>query len=320
MGCPELGSGAEGVAAWFEENCEGEAENPATTCSGEFTIELVSVDAFEGFVTFEYEVCKTEEGSADLSHWSIATGGINCLADGYTIQDLILRATFNGEDIALELGLDPTTQVVGLKFDDGEDGCNAYTVTFDTSVLEDGYTIGTGTVLASTKAGNQDIRSGKSPGYACIVGPVCVLIDEEDECVWIGETAWADGANYVVRGNWATYTPYPSEGTVTLFAGQHLDAGTVTFGPVIDGQVLITIKLNGGDWRFAEDEEGNSINENLKIQGYGGAPSGNPSPGQFTTSKTTESGQSATVTVDAFDFYGIHVDVEWESCISVTED
>lgn len=305
-------------------------ENQATTCNGEFTIELVDVIWDGDFVTFVYEVCETEVGRADLSHWSLATGGINCLGDAATIENLIVGATFNGTDIfnddEIDLGLDPTTQVVGLKFDLGGNDCNTYTVTFDTSVLEEGYTIDIGRILASTKAGNQDIRreDRSSLGYACILGPVCVPVDE-DECVWMGETAWADGARYVNRGNWATYTEYEDGGTVTLFAGQFLDAGTVSFGPIdANEQITITIQLNT-DWRFAEDDDGNSINENLKIQGYDAAPSGNPRPGQFTTSKTTESGQITTVTVDAFNVYGIHVDVEWESCmpvagISVPED
>jgi hypothetical protein len=68
-------------------------------------------------------------------------------------------------------------------------------------------------------------------------------------------------------------------------------------------RVDIIIELNDG-FRFAVDED-----ENLKIQGYGEAPSGNPSPGEFAF-KSTESGKSATVNVPYSQFYGVHVDVE----------
>ena len=129
--------------------------------------------------------------------------------------------------------------------------------------------------------------------------------EEPPECEWHGETAWAASGHtpgslrYTPRGNWATYVQH-AEKTVTLFAGQHMPAGTVHFSAVTDGQVTITISLNEG-WRLQGWSEG------VKIQGYDSAPSGNPAPGQFTTYK----GNDLTVTVPAFAFYGVHLDVEW---------
>jgi hypothetical protein len=118
---------------------------------------------------------------------------------------------------------------------------------------------------------------------------------------FMDETAWADGERYVTRGNWATYTPYVADSTVTLYAGQYYEAGTVHFSAVDGGKVTITINLTG-DWEFAPEDE------NVKIQDYASAPSGNPSPGLF-DHKGTASGQSFSIEVPANYFYGVHADV-----------
>lgn len=118
----------------------------------------------------------------------------------------------------------------------------------------------------------------------------------EENC-YESETAWADGTRYVEQGSWATYVTY-QEGTVTLFAGQNMDAGTVSFSAVDNGMVTITIVLNEG-WSQQE------VAESVKIQGYPDVPTGNPSPGLFTTYK----GNNLVVTVPAYDYYGVHLDV-----------
>lgn len=123
-----------------------------------------------------------------------------------------------------------------------------------------------------------------------------------EEC-WCGETAWAAGDRYVRKGNWATYTPYVSGSPVTLYAGQTMEAGTVSFSPVTDGHVEICIALNEG-WRFAE------VFENVKIQDYAEAPSGNPSPGLFDW-KFTVPTVTCPFVVDAKSFYGVHADLEY---------
>lgn len=122
----------------------------------------------------------------------------------------------------------------------------------------------------------------------------------EDVCYGDEETAWAFGPNYNQngQGNWATYTPYEANVAIDIFAGQYHNIGTVMFSEVTDGKVTITISLIE-NWVLAEG------NETVKIQGYNEAPSGNPAPGQFNTYK----GTMLTVTVDAFEFYGIHLDV-----------
>jgi hypothetical protein len=134
------------------------------------------------------------------------------------------------------------------------------------------------------------------------VSHVTFCWNPEEEGCFEYESAWSDGPRFVSKGNWATYTPYASaENEVTLFAGQTMEAGTVTFSPE-NGQVKITISLNDG-WTFDSTKE-----ENVKIQGYETAPSGNPTPGQF-TDKFTETGTSFVAVVNAANYYGVHVDV-----------
>lgn len=133
----------------------------------------------------------------------------------------------------------------------------------------------------------------------------------DDKCFeFDGDTAW--GANgykpgelrYTQRGNWATYTEYNGEKTVNLFAGQTKLAGTVTFSAAVGEVVTITIDLADG-WDFEE------VLENVKIQDYAEAPSGNPSPGGF-DHKTVGTGSSVSIEVPANNFYGVHVDVgQW---------
>lgn len=152
----------------------------------------------------------------------------------------------------------------------------------------------------------------KGPGNAWwYYSGVTFGCDEECycDCVttnWCGETAWAAGNRYVKKGNWATYTPYDgSEKIVTLYAGQTMEAGTVTFSAPAEGKVTITITLNDG-WRFAD------VDENVKVQDYAAAPpSGNPSPGLFAWKATFDVGATSdSIDVPLNNYYGVHVDVE----------
>lgn len=117
------------------------------------------------------------------------------------------------------------------------------------------------------------------------------------------ETAWAANGNtpgslpYTARGNWATYVQYTGEKTVTLFAGQTINVGTVHFSAAAGGFVTITINLTGG-WSF---EPGSVV----AVQDYASAPSGNPAPGQF-DHKEPASGTSHVIVVPANNFYGVH--------------
>ena len=123
-----------------------------------------------------------------------------------------------------------------------------------------------------------------------------------------GETAWAANGNYPLelrytpRGNWATYVAYEGEAkTVTLFAGQTINVGTVEFSAPADDIVTITITLTG-DWEFED------VAENVKIQDYEFAPSGNPAPGLF-DHKDTATESPFSIDVPENNFYGVHVNV-----------
>jgi len=117
------------------------------------------------------------------------------------------------------------------------------------------------------------------------------------------ETAWAAGDRYVSgRGpNWATYTSYSGNTSVTLYAGQHMDAGTVHFSASESGKVTITITLNDG-WRFEDAVE------NIKIQDYSRRPRGNPRPDRF-DHKFTASGSQHSVEIPQNSYYGVNVNV-----------
>lgn len=301
--CPPAGSGKAGVDAWAAANCSGPAScvNPATTCNGDFTINFLGVTSSGSHLTYTWEVCHSG-AKHNLSHWAFGMAGIDCLAEGFTLGNLVVGATKNGDPAAFAIGLDPTTQIFGLKFDVGSSGgCDTWAVTLDPSVLAPGSSLGVGCVLTASKAGNQDITRADraSPGYACIMGPVCT----ESNICWKGQTAWSDGSRYTPRGNWATFSHYAPDLTVTLFAGQTFDAGTVHFSAVDgSGNVTITVTLNAG-FRF-EDRA-----ENLKVQGYASAPSGNPAPGLF-AHKDYAFGSSFSITVPAANYYGVHVNVE----------
>ncbi|MFB3787058.1 MAG: hypothetical protein ACE15F_11895 [bacterium] len=130
---------------------------------------------------------------------------------------------------------------------------------------------------------------------------VCCYYDTGD--CWEGETAWAAGSRYVEKGNWAMYVPYEgNEKTVDLIAGQYYDVGDVTFSVPSGGLVIITITLN-------DKGQFQNVDENVKIQDYASAPSGNPNPGGF-MHKGDATGTSFSIDVPVNNFYGVHVDVE----------
>ena len=154
---------------------------------------------------------------------------------------------------------------------------------------------------------------------AQVIGDDDVVLDEDDasllvrvQClVFAGETAWAANGNtplelrYTSRGNWATYVAYAEKST-TLFAGQTVNVGSVSFSAVADGKITITVNLTG-DWEFED------VLENLKVQDYASAPSGNPEPGLFDHKEDCDPGESTcSITVPANNYYGVHVNVgEW---------
>ncbi|MCP1715408.1 sugar lactone lactonase YvrE [Methanocalculus alkaliphilus] len=130
--------------------------------------------------------------------------------------------------------------------------------------------------------------------------------------VFDGETAWAANGTkplelrYTDRGNWATYVKYEAGKKTTLFAGQTIPVGEVTFSACDGEEVTITVTLADG-WDFED------VGENLKVQDYEIAPSGNPAPGRFDHKFTVDSEvKSFDITVPCNNFYGVHVNVgQW---------
>jgi hypothetical protein len=154
-------------------------------------------------------------------------------------------------------------------------------------------------------------KDGNSIGI-CEISHVTFCYNEsEKESEWVGETAWVAGSRYVSKGNWATYSQYASDKSLTLYAGQTKKAGEVHFSTIdLNGNVTITIELNEG-WRLEMDEAGSIVEEAVKILGYTNTPAAkNPSPGQFNTYKGTD----LEITIPAFKYFGIHLNVEWEKC------
>ncbi len=164
------------------------------------------------------------------------------------------------------------------------------------------------TLNSAAATGSIIVKSGTSCSaptaltstYSCSVLEICQT-----------ESAWSEGTRYVTRGNWATYTPYNGTAkSVTLWAGQTFNAGTVSFSAVSGGMVTITISFASGWGLNPTDEQGDPILEGVKIQGYTATPpANNPAPGLFTTYK----GNNLTVSVPQYAFYGVHVDVAYSS-------
>jgi hypothetical protein len=176
----------------------------AVTDNGEFSIEFLQYvyDPNNRYVTLYYEVCKLGRSPQvkDLSHWSIDLHGfVHCLRADRTADDFLIGCAqtapfpagetpgpyiLEGADDPnapkCELGIDPTTQVPGLKFDDlnlGNGECQRFAFRLDLKCLRAGHTATAGCVEVSTKAGHQDIRDEPNtiadPGYTHVTGPVC---------------------------------------------------------------------------------------------------------------------------------------------------
>jgi hypothetical protein len=145
-----------------------------------------------------------------------------------------------------------------------------------------------------------------------LYGPNCERIDhvtfcfDEPEMCYEDETAWAAGARYLDQGSWAMYVAYADvEKTVDVYAGQNMLAGTATFSAPLGGNVDITIELANGFVFYGDPDD-----DNIKVQDYENAPSGNPSPGEFDSKAMAAIGSTSyTITVPQNNFYGVHLDV-----------
>ena len=159
-----------------------EYNNPATTSNEEFRVELTQVEQHGNLLTFTYQVCKLGNNPEvrNLRHWVMGLDQFfPYLAENMTMSDLYVNCgildTSGAESCGLTV-LDPSTQVMGVKFDSlslGDGQCQSYLVTLDKTALAEGFQIGTGSVVMATKAGNQDLTNPDvtTPGFACVAGP-----------------------------------------------------------------------------------------------------------------------------------------------------
>jgi hypothetical protein len=102
---------------------------------------------------------------------------IDCLAKGKTLSDLFVGCSIvnpnPGETCYLQVDPDPTTQIIGVKFDNlnlGDGQCQTFSFTLDESALQPGFQIGVGCVVAATKAGPKTLLV---PIVLPLAMPVC---------------------------------------------------------------------------------------------------------------------------------------------------
>lgn len=257
---------------------------------------------------WEWEIQRVA-GQTALSHFNFIDGFLcDTDEDAGTLRDHIVGAYYSQDGgstwnyVAVIWGTDNSTV---------KDGCNGgevLKINFGGDNIQIRLVMDAeydrGTQYAIYKRGGGGKKSSVDPcGTIEFIAPGC----PKDVCYEYGddETAWSDGDRYNQQGNWATYTTYSANKVVTLYAGQTIDAGTVTFSSVVNGKVTITISLENGF-------EFQNVDDNVKIQGYASAPSGNPAPGQF-SNKCTD---CTTIVVDAADFYGVHLDITKKSIIA----
>lgn len=154
-------------------------------------------------------------------------------------------------------------------------------------------------VQGETAYGGTITQPQKGSWYGNVVYKICCGYTPPTP-VCQTETAWAGNfdprplkSNGKPDGNW--FFVYNGSGIQTIWAGQHINIGTVQ---MMDGSLVISL-TNG--WGLQ------NVSDPVKIQGYNDSyPVVAPAPGQLTTYK----GNELAVQIDAYDFYAIHLDVQ----------
>lgn len=160
--------------------------------------------------------------------------------------------------------------------------------------------IANGVIVDSQTAwgdGTRFIEKGNWAAYFEYCPGICRIVI--DGACYEKSVGWTDGTLYAPQSKcWGTYVTYSAGGFANLIADNSEVAGTVYFSAVNDGQVTITISLNEGYIQ-------NNDVKFTKIQGYDIAPTNKPRPPDFTTYQ----GKSLVVTVPAYNFYGVHLNL-----------
>lgn len=146
-------------------------------------------------------------------------------------------------------------------------------------------------------AGTRFVEKGNWATYIEYCPSLCPIIID-GKC-YVKSVGWTDGTLYAPQSKcWGTYVTYSPGLTDDLIADDTEVAGTVHFSAINDGEVTITININEG-------YIANSDVKFTKIQGYDVAPTTKPHPPNFTTFQ----GKSLVVTVPAYNFYGVHLNL-----------
>ncbi len=310
---------SEGDATWTVNAIYGSSVDSAHNISGVITV--VNDGTLDAVITSVADVLAGTPISADCGvlPTTLAVGGtLTCTysQDGYVEGTNEVTVTTEkdtyGASVAILWG-DPTTEInKTVTITDVSDLSG--TVTLGTATAPNGATFTYSKHFAWGDYGRDNCgpkiynntatltETGQSASASLAVAVQCMYFK--------GDTAWAANGTtsgqlrYTKTGNWATYVQYAAK-TTTLFAGQTKNAGSVTFSAVSGGQVTITLALTGA-WEFNLN-----TGDNLMVQGYSAAPSGNPSPGLFANKKQCTV-SSCSMTVPAANFYGVHASVgQW---------
>lgn len=167
-------------------------KNLRVDSNDDFSVEFLGQSMDGDLATFRYEVRQIRTANTPW-YWVLSLCQMTGLAEGKSIQDFVVGATQDGVPVSFSneevqgqafLGLDPATQLTGLRFCNPGDAGARYAVTFNTSVLEEGCMPGTGGVLAAATTRTPAIRSDNAalPGYLFVPGPVCTCLPPMKTC------------------------------------------------------------------------------------------------------------------------------------------
>ena len=154
---------------------------------------------------------------------------------------------------------------------------------------------------------DSDMEDNEAWWYTSKYSPVSSEEEDIGTLTCQEETAWGgclDGAGdewwYYLEVNKLldeiTGLPVPVASTETIWAGEFIDIGTVTYDPELN---TIIIDLISG-WKLQD------VEEPVKIQGYDVLPSDTP-PARFFTSYK---GKATDIKVAPYKYYAIHLDVQ----------
>jgi hypothetical protein len=244
--------------------------------------------AFE--TTFNYSTGKIDyEDGEFLGDWP----------DGLTVTTDGTYITFSLDD---PFKIDGKCYLVGAVIAKGGNNANIY-------YYQDGTSGDSGLASPINASGKPADLSNLT---FCFIEVECPI---NGECQY--ETAYGGGTagenEGTGKGGWWYYydARINAGGVQTVWAGQHINVGTVE---VVEGEV--TIILNNGwelqPWKtdkgvLVYDGDGKLIpeNESVKILGTNTLPSSRPAGGSFPLK-----GTSLDITVDDYDYYIIHLDVQ----------